>query len=202
MKLEIPFNQGVLIQKTGSQMPAGICLGLVVQWLVSISQILSDEDQYWKDLKESSEPGPHSALLGVGYARKAIAHQAEYAKRFAGDDYSFIETVFNGAGLTRASGNRMPVYSGASAYAEVIANKALTDSGRYIVLVIGGQVYSHAIGLHRDRIMSDVQVFDPNIGKYACSSDPSDVAAAITDIFSRPSYTTWLNESWSWDCYK
>jgi hypothetical protein len=207
MKLVKPFNQTILIQKTGSPIPAGVCMGLVVQWLMSIAPIIDNESQYWKDLDESVDPNSGSGLLGVGYAKKAIGNQADYNKYFKENhNHDYINGILKEAGLDRLpfpySLELTPPDQGAEKYSGLIGKKAAQDSGQYFILGIRGTQFGHAIGLFRKRFFGEVSIFDPNIGKYECSKEPEDVAEAIDTIMSDPFYNQALNYKWEWNCYE
>lgn len=168
MSLQVEFNQNLLIQTTGSQHPEGVCLGLVVQWLSSISK--NKEDAFWKDLKDSLTDAPDVPFLGRGYARKAIEFQGEYIKDISKNastgEYARKE-------LLKADLKFDNAISGTSAFSEKemnrISNRILTNDCRYLVLGIRGNG-GHAIGVYRTYSLigksTKVKIFDPNYGKY------------------------------------
>ena len=196
------FAQIDLIGATGNQYNSGICLGLVVQWLISINKTISQESQFWSDLDGSLAKTENVPLLGKGYARKAIEFQGEYRMQLNGDPTigQYARTQLSAEGLQLGNAT-----TGGNAFAAVnaIATRVLTNDYRYFILVVRGTAGAHAIGLHRDYSLtgksSSVQVFDPNFGKYTCAGSVSleGDLAAIGAL-----YNGGLHASYSLEAYK
>lgn len=174
MALEISFSQGDLINSTGRQYPEGVCLGLVVQWLIAQKKLISDESKFWTDLTGSLAKAENVPLLGIGYARNAIEFQGEYRESFIGGRTTgpYAQARLNAGGLAY----KAEIHASSGAFTprnpDDIANMCLENENRYFVLCIYGGG-GHAIGIHRDFALvgksSAVQIFDPNIGKFSCN---------------------------------
>jgi hypothetical protein len=170
MSLQLEFEQSQLIQATGSRYPEGVCLGLVVQWLSSISE--NKEKTFWEDLNGSLADTPDVPLLGRGYARKAIEFQGAYINDLPPNAST---GEFAKSELLKADLRFDNAISGGNAFSEDelnrIAARVLTNDCRYFVFGIRGNG-GHAIGIYRTYSLigksTKVQIFDPNIGKYAC----------------------------------
>lgn len=203
MALKINFNQTELIDNTGNQISIGICLGLVTQWLISISKgILGDENAFWKDLNSSLETTDNVPLLGVGYARKAIEFQSEYVINISPDPSigEFTRTKLEESSLKF----EFAFYR----YNNMFVNGALetvidsiTDSNRprYFILGIIGTGGAHAIGIYRRLLNSEISIFDPNIGKYVASTR-DEIKQDLIDIGNH--YGNGLHEKYLLEGYK
>lgn len=185
------FTQSRYIQQTGNIMPAGICRGLVVQWLISISKgITGDEDQFWEDADDIYN-GEYAALLGRGYAKAAWKFQKEYEEKWPQDitDGYLLEHNLKSY---RVYDNP---YDGAFRDTYTIANYALNANNRYFILSIQDGNSGHSIGMYRTMTpfgkSSKVSIFDPNIGKFY--ADGLDGIRADLDFIGRK-YKGHLNE--------
>jgi hypothetical protein len=187
MKQTVEFHQVNLIKNTGNSNPFGICLGLVVQWLISITPVPSDESKFWTDIKASLADAPHVPLLGVGYAREAIEFQTQYAE--GGTAKGVLST---GEYAQQRMAAKKLRFDSAKQFLDTkpkpfneIANFALTTEGRYFILIMGDIKSSHAIGLHRTYSpigkSNSVAVFDPNEGKYDCDGK-DDIADCLAKL--------------------
>ncbi len=183
MALIKDFTQSKYIQQTGNIMPAGICRGLVVQWLISISKgVTGDEDQFWKDADDIYN-GEQAALLGKGYAKAAWKFQREYEEKWPED----ITTGYLLEHNLESNGILDRPYYGAFEDTRTIANYALNADNRYFILSIQDDNSGHSIGMYRTMTpfgkSSKVSIFDPNIGKFY--ADGLDGIKADLDIIGR-----------------
>lgn len=190
MSLQRSFSQNQLIGATGFQYPAGVCLGLVVQWLISISKTLSDESTFWSDLDGSLANAPSTPLLGKGYARKAIEFQGEYNNHFI--EYlstgQYTRGQLSEAGLSLKDGHSGAQSAFSGTPLDKIVQTVLNSDCRYFILGLRGTLGGHAIGIYRSYSLvgksTSVQIFDPNIGKYSCSGE----TALRTDLGAVSTY--------------
>ena|SRR6218665_202701 len=181
------FSQSDLIKAAGNQEPQGICMGLVVQWLISISKTVSDENRFWSDLQGSLAKAENVPLLGLGYARQAIEFQKEYGKipleNLSAGEYALGQ--MKAAGLTFDNAIHDAESAFEDAPADKIVTRVLTNDTRYFILTIEGTLGAHAIGVYRNYSLvgksSTVHIFDPNIGKFTCE-DHEEIFADLDTI--------------------
>ena len=204
MHLINPFRQENLIQNTGGTNPQGMCLGLVVQWLISIHNkgYFSDEDRFWNDMAASLATTPNVPLLGVGYARAAIEFQTEYVMSLtAGGIFTtgvYAKGQMSVGGLRFDSAKQILDRLNISG---TIANYVLTNKGRYFIFGLASDASLHAIGLHRTFALgwgksNSVAVFDPNFGKYACDGEQDIQGCLNTVLGNYPAYQCFLVEAY------
>jgi hypothetical protein len=200
MKLEKKFDQTNLIYATGKQFEAGICSGLVVQWLISNSRFLNGEGQFWDDLYASTKQGEAQPLTGVGYAAKANtfykAFSTEVSAAIARKEKPDLEKIE--LDLTRQflqeqgilfSKSIQGVQPSPFGRTEDIL-KIFHNDAKYKILCIYGADWGHSIGVYNPTFTlgNTIHIFDPNIGMYVCDG-PADALVALGDISSQVDYS-------------
>jgi|GEM_PF-1171271 len=198
MKLEIPFKQSDLIFATGSQFPKGICLGLVIQWLISNSKYIGDnESQFWIDLKASNKHSENAPLLGVGYAAKANKfHKAVSGPNPERNEIDLTKELLENEGILFSKISNGGHHSPFDNTRTIDIKKKLfeADEKYKIVIIEGkdlkGKYWGHAIGIYRPTSIlgNPIHVFDPNVGKYICDG-ADDAFDAFQDISATIAYT-------------